>query len=198
MKTPAEPPPKRQRDAAQTRLDILRAAQKLFSQRGYTATGVRDIADETGVSFALVRRYYGSKQGLLQAALEDMLHVDPLLDGDRATFGARAVALFIDRAREVTPVALMLLASADPDGRALCQDILQRRILIPLANWLGGPDGHDRAARLQLLWTGFIAAQQILALEQLAPDRVAMTRQWLEHMSQAIADGVSAEEPVPA
>lgn len=162
------------------------------------ATGVRDIALEAGVSFALVRRYYGSKQGLLQAALEDMLHVAPLLDGDRATFGARAVALFIDRAREVTPVALMLLASADPAGRALCQDILQRRILAPLADWLGGPDRHDRAARLQLLWTGFIATQQILALEQLAPDRVAQTRLWLERISQAIADGAPVEELLPA
>ncbi|HKT77415.1 MAG TPA: TetR family transcriptional regulator [Sphingobium sp.] len=188
----------RPRDAAQTRQDILRAAQMLFSRHGYNATGVRDIAKEAGVSFALVRRYYGSKLGLLRAALEDMLRVEPLLEGDRATFGRRAVSLFIGRAQEAVPVSLMLLASADPAGRELCQQLMQERILGPLAEWLGGPDGSERAVRLHLLWTGFIAAQQIYSLEQLSSDRVAGTREWLEQMSQAIADGTSMPVPLPA
>ena len=188
----------RPRDAAQTRQDILRAAQMLFSRHGYNATGVRDIAREAGLSFGLVRRYYGSKLGLLRAALEDMLRVEPLLEGDRATFGTRAVSLFIGRAQEAVPVSLMLLASADPAGRALCQELLQERILGPLAQWLDGPDGPERAVRLHLLWTGFIAAQQIYSLDQLSAERVSGTRQWLEEMTQAIADGISMPVAAPA
>ena len=180
------------RDAAQTQHDILRAAQRLFSQHGYSATGVRDIAEAAGVSFALVRRYFGSKHGLLRAALEDMLHVEPLLAGDRATFGKRAVDLFIGAQPETLPVAMMLFASADPAARDLCRDLLQTRILDPLARWLGGPDGDDRAARLQLLWTGFIAAQQVLSLDRLAPAHLGRTRQWLEDMSQSISEGTAS------
>lgn len=200
MSDEIQQPIRRPRDAVQTRQDILDAAERLFSLRGYVATGVRDVAQEAGVSFALVRRYFGSKQGLLEAALEHMLNVEPLLEGDRASFGKRAVGLFIGRAQDVTPVALMLLASADPAGRELCHRMLQTRIINPLAQWLGGTDGDDRAARLQLLWTGFIAAQQILAMPQLAPDRVASTRRWLEAVTQSIADGtlIDAITPMPA
>ena len=40
---------------------ILEAAQELFSEHGYTAVSVRDIAERAGVSHALVHRYLGSK-----------------------------------------------------------------------------------------------------------------------------------------
>ena len=51
----------------QTTADILDAAEKLFSERGFTAVTVRDIAAEAGVSHALVHRYLGSKQDVYRA-----------------------------------------------------------------------------------------------------------------------------------
>ena len=53
----------------QTTADILDAAEKLFSERGFTAVTVRDIAAEAGVSHALVHRYLGSKQDVYRAIL---------------------------------------------------------------------------------------------------------------------------------
>ena len=53
----------------QTTADILDAAEKLFSERGFTAVTVRDIAAEAGVSHALVHRYLGSKQDVYRAML---------------------------------------------------------------------------------------------------------------------------------
>jgi TetR/AcrR family transcriptional regulator, repressor for neighboring sulfatase len=53
----------------QTTADILEAAEKLFSERGFTAVTVRDIAAEAGVSHALVHRYVGSKQDVYRAML---------------------------------------------------------------------------------------------------------------------------------
>jgi TetR/AcrR family transcriptional regulator, repressor for neighboring sulfatase len=53
----------------QTTADILEAAEKLFSERGFTAVTVRDIAAEAGVSHALVHRYLGSKQDVYRAML---------------------------------------------------------------------------------------------------------------------------------
>jgi AcrR family transcriptional regulator len=48
---------------------ILDAAAVLFSERGYTAVSVRDIAAEAGVSHALVHRYLGSKEQVYRATL---------------------------------------------------------------------------------------------------------------------------------
>ena len=53
----------------QTTAAILDAAEKLFSERGFTAVTVRDIAADAGVSHALVHRYLGSKQDVYRAML---------------------------------------------------------------------------------------------------------------------------------
>lgn len=53
----------------QTTADILDAAEKLFSERGFSAVTVRDIAAEAGVSHALVHRYLGSKEDVYLATL---------------------------------------------------------------------------------------------------------------------------------
>jgi AcrR family transcriptional regulator len=46
---------------------ILLAAEKLFSQHGYRAVSLRQIALEAGVPLALVGYYYGQKHELFQA-----------------------------------------------------------------------------------------------------------------------------------
>ncbi|MBB2946993.1 AcrR family transcriptional regulator [Actinoplanes lutulentus] len=63
--------PRRRRDAAQTRLDLLDVARRRFAHDGYAATTVRHIADEAGVNVALISRYFTSKEGLFQACLTD-------------------------------------------------------------------------------------------------------------------------------
>ena len=52
------------------RHDILISAEKLFSQRGYHAVPVRDIATEAGVPVALVGYYFGKKHELFQTIFE--------------------------------------------------------------------------------------------------------------------------------
>lgn len=58
---------RRQRQAAQTRADILKAARRLFSDRGYPATTIDAIATEAEVSEATVYAGFGSKAGILSA-----------------------------------------------------------------------------------------------------------------------------------
>ena len=48
---------------------ILDAAAELFSAHGYTAVTVRDIAEQAGISHALVHQYVGSKADVLRAVL---------------------------------------------------------------------------------------------------------------------------------
>src|SRR5260370_21557989 len=58
---------RRRRQAAQTRADILRAARRLFAERGYPATTIEAIAAEAEVSEATVYAGFGSKAGILSA-----------------------------------------------------------------------------------------------------------------------------------
>ncbi len=48
---------------------ILDAAEQLFSTRGYDDVTIRDIAEEAGVSHALVHQYLGSKAEVFRAVL---------------------------------------------------------------------------------------------------------------------------------
>jgi AcrR family transcriptional regulator len=64
---------RRQRQAAQTRADILRAARRLFAERGYPATTIEAIAGEAEVSEATVYAGFGSKAGIL-SALQRLMH----------------------------------------------------------------------------------------------------------------------------
>ncbi|KOX12997.1 TetR family transcriptional regulator [Saccharothrix sp. NRRL B-16348] len=59
----------RPRDAAATKAALLDAATKLFGERGFDRTTVRDIASLAGVNQALLFRYYGSKDALFATVL---------------------------------------------------------------------------------------------------------------------------------
>jgi AcrR family transcriptional regulator len=61
--------PVRRRDSAATRAALLDAAAKLFAERGYDRTTVRDIAAEAGVNQALLFRYFGSKDALFASVM---------------------------------------------------------------------------------------------------------------------------------
>ncbi|HWE47885.1 MAG TPA: TetR family transcriptional regulator [Caulobacteraceae bacterium] len=47
---------------------LIESAVRLFGKNGFEGTSVRDIADDAGVSFSLIRFYFGSKDGLRDAA----------------------------------------------------------------------------------------------------------------------------------
>lgn len=50
--------------------DILAAAVKVFSRRGFAATDVQEIADQAGVGKGTVYRHFGTKEGLFLAAAD--------------------------------------------------------------------------------------------------------------------------------
>ncbi len=182
----------RQRDAERTRDAILTAAQTLFAQRGFANTGVREVAELAGVNSALVGRYFGSKEGLFRATLDRALDITPLLGGDRRRFGVDVVGLFFDTQDLPSPLAMMILSAADPEAHAASVELLQAKVIAPLARWLGPPDGEGRAARLNILWGGFLTSWKLLPIQPLAGRRIASTRRWLEAATQAIVDEGSA------
>ena len=70
---PVKPRGSRQeRQAAETRREILEAARRLFAERGYSATGMGDITAEAGVAVQTIYASVGSKRALLAAMLDHM------------------------------------------------------------------------------------------------------------------------------
>ena len=88
-------PSRRQRQAQQTREEILSAARRLFAERGYTRTSVRDIAEAAGVSAQTVYDSVGPKQALV-ARLNDVID-------DEA--GIPAIASAVARSSDPTEIA---------------------------------------------------------------------------------------------
>jgi len=54
----------------ETRERILRAAERLFAERGITSTSMRALTSAAGVNLAAVHYHFGSKEALLDAAIE--------------------------------------------------------------------------------------------------------------------------------
>ncbi|GGM54829.1 TetR/AcrR family transcriptional regulator [Dactylosporangium sucinum] len=153
MTPTAEP---RRRDAAATRLLLLRAARRRFAGTGYAATTVREVADDAGVNVALISRYFESKEGLFAACLADAVAELRRTTGE-ITFAElpEAIAARVaDAGPDGRPSeVLMLLLRSSGDERA---DAIRRRVLRSYAERLvaaaGGDQGDDDAVlRAELL-----------------------------------------------
>ena len=63
-RTAAAPPTWRQRQAAETKRQIVRAGRRLFVASGYAGTTVEQIAAEAGVAVATVYKAFGTKAAI--------------------------------------------------------------------------------------------------------------------------------------
>src|SRR5207253_7800259 len=78
------------------RLQILRVAMRLFSQRGFRGTTTKEIAVAAGVSEAMVFRHFATKEELYSAILDHKACVHETMDPLQVV--AEAVAAKDDRA----------------------------------------------------------------------------------------------------
>jgi len=176
----------RARNATKTRAAILIAAQSAFAARAYGQVGLREIATKAGVDPALVRRYFGSKEGLFKAALDDALDIGMLIDTPRERFGIHLAAFLIEGHNDrVNPLPIMMMAMADPAVRPIALDLLHSRVITPLARWIGGPNADRQAARVSMLCSGFISYVKLLPLDMFDGGVDQATRGWLEGALQA-------------
>lgn len=58
-----------------TEQKIIRAADKLFTQKGYAATKTREIAEEAGTNLALLNYYFGSKENLFKKVVQEKFSI---------------------------------------------------------------------------------------------------------------------------
>ncbi|MEV4399527.1 TetR family transcriptional regulator [Nonomuraea sp. NPDC049607] len=159
----------------QTRHEILEAAMESFAAHGYGGTTIRAVARAAGVDPALVMHFFGSKDGLFEAAIKASMPVALMvgaLDGDVPGMGERLVTRYLElwEHPEHGPrlSALLHAAAATPATAALLKELLGRELLAPIARRLPGGQPEVRAllAASQLL--GLAMIRYMLKLDPLA------------------------------
>ncbi len=127
----------------------------------------------------MVMRYFGSKEGLFEAALAIDLRLPDLSDAPAADVPALLVRHFLTLWEgEPTDALLVLLRSAvtNEQAAARIRDIFARQVAPAIAGVLPpGPDAGPRAALVCALLLGLALTRCLLRLPQaadLSPERV--------------------------
>src|SRR5215216_4026858 len=64
---------KQRSDGAHARAHLLLVALRLFSEKGFAKTSIRDIAHAAGANVAAISYYFGDKAGLYRAVFTELL-----------------------------------------------------------------------------------------------------------------------------
>ena len=136
---PSEQQPRiRERQAELTRNEILLAARRLFAERGFTRTSVRDIARAAGVSAQTVYDSIGSKSAVV-ARLNDLIDTEAGIGaivgtvvGSRdpqqvAALSARITRSMLENCGDIIR-ALVTGAAAEPDIQAVLNEGHRRHL----------------------------------------------------------------------
>lgn len=142
--SPTSVPPRRGRgrpaqEASVGRDVLLRNARRAFGTRGYDATGVREIARESGVDPALLAHHFGSKELLWEAVVEQIAaHAKPMIAATAALRDSeldakervdRAMEIYIDMVFEEPDIGLFFSTATTEEGARL--DFLVDRLVRP-------------------------------------------------------------------
>jgi AcrR family transcriptional regulator len=144
----AAPGGRRRNDAQASRRALLDAASALFDERGYQGATLRDIGERAGVDPALIARYFGGKEGLYLAALDQ---VDPSPSADPHEVFARLLAKS-EHGTADNPICLAMVSPALSEGlREQIRAMIDRRLVQPLSQQLAGAGVDRPALRAELL-----------------------------------------------
>lgn len=178
----------RKRDAQATRARILEAAQRAFSETGYSHTGIRDIARRAGTSSTLLLRYFGSKTGLFEAALTAAVPIATVMAQPRASLGRSLAVALLDPANAIRPPLMIAMAAGDAEAAAIAARVTEERIIAPMAEFLGPPDSRARALKMAMLATGLVSYLRQLPLNTITPREQSEIADWFAEAIQAIVD----------
>ena len=124
----------RRRNSAQSRENLLAAAAKLFSERGYEGTTIREVGALAGVDPALIARYFGGKPQLYLASLRRDQHPDSSLPIDlRDRDRLRSLLDRISQTGTTPSLDAVVRPHEDAALQAAAIEILDHRMIGPAA-----------------------------------------------------------------
>jgi AcrR family transcriptional regulator len=157
--------PPRRRDAQATRAALLEAAKAQFAALGYDSATLREIAAAAGADVALIKRYFGGKEGLFTEALKASIGTGRWREWDRASFPREVATMMAgtpdaDESR-TQAFQFLLRAATSPATAPMLNVAVQERFLAAIRDWLGGDDGEARARVLAAVFIGFLVERLI-------------------------------------
>lgn len=155
-----ESSPRRKGNAEATRAAILEAAVRQFARAGYDLASLRDIAGEAGVDVALIKRYFGGKDGLFEDALRATFPHNFMHVYDPAVFSRTIATTMAEPWNDDEPGShafqFILRAATSPTTAPRVSAVIQERFLGPIRDWLGGDKAPARARVLAATYFGFL------------------------------------------
>ncbi len=158
-----------------TREEILVAARQSFAKKGYDGTSLRAVAAKAGVDPALVRRFFGSKEDLLVAALTSTFRQSEIADvvgGDLDTLGDQIIGytLGVWEKPANRDVLIGLIRSACTNARAarLLRDFFAGQILARIADALDDDEAQLRASAVGSQIVGLAFYRYVLKVQPIA------------------------------
>jgi AcrR family transcriptional regulator len=164
-------------ESAGTRERILDAAREEFSERGYDKTSVRGIAKAAGVDSALVHHYYGTKEQVFEAAIENALSPaieasDALVEGPLNDVGERLARFLFgiwESPATRTPLLAIVRSAVNNDTAAtVFRRLVATQLLRRIAARLDLPDAELRAELAAAQLVGCAMLRYVIKVEPLA------------------------------
>ena len=163
----------------ETRARLLRAAERLFADRGFKRVTVRDICREASANVAAINYHFGDKMGLYREVLQGAI------DAVRATTEAarqagagcpteeklrRFVAVFLERVLAPGHETLHRLIQREMDDPTLALDALVEQGVRPrveyLASLVADMTGCKPTDQLTLRCVGSIMSQTLIYIRR--------------------------------
>ncbi|MEU2726979.1 TetR family transcriptional regulator [Streptomyces griseoviridis] len=164
-------------ESASTRDRILAVAREEFSARGYEKTSVRGVAKAAGVDPALVHHYFGTKDQIFEAAVEDavapVLHApDAVADGPLDDVGERLTRFMFgvwENPVTRTPLLAIVRSAVNNEAAAsVFRRLVVSQLLGRVAGRLGRPDGELRVELAAAQLVGCAMLRYVIQVEPLA------------------------------
>ncbi|MCU4185257.1 TetR family transcriptional regulator [Acidiferrimicrobium sp. IK] len=159
----------------ETRAHIVAVARRAFGARGYEATSLRSIAAGADVDPGLLVHYFGTKQGVFRAALDDTIRPGELFAGleglGRRETADRIVGRYLSMlgrpdARDVIMGLVRSAVSSDHAANML-RTLLVQEALTSLSALAGGPDAQLRASLIVSQLIGIAMLRYVVRAEHL-------------------------------
>jgi AcrR family transcriptional regulator len=168
---------RRQEQARQSRLSVIRAAQRLFVEQGYGRTTMADIAAAAGVSVETVYAAFGNKPTILHRAWDITIGGDDedVIFHERPEI--QAIRNEPDLAKRLMLHAAMSTATA--------------RRMVPFLRALQGAAGTEAAAAEMLAEIGRqrLAGMTVMAGEAAATGQLAVSEEECRDVMWSYTDG---------
>ncbi|KMS65999.1 TetR family transcriptional regulator [Prauserella rugosa] len=162
-----------------TREAIRAAASRLFRERGYARTPVRDIAALAEVNPALVIRYFGSKEELFLETMRLTIDDEPLLDVPIDRFGERFVDVVLSSEQDIRDVHLALVRGSGEERIAeRLREVHEDSLVAPLRARLSGVDADLRARMAAAVVGGLLYSLWIVGDHALESERDVLVRRY--------------------